>query len=87
MNQQVNTSNTKSLETNPLEYLFRIEVTIQTIETAGEKYIRALEEYFSDNGFIILNACYHKDRITHDRLGRHIKYGQDVLEITLKIQK
>lgn len=57
------------IEMEPIVYKFTMELTVQSIEKDGEKYIERLMRYFNDCGFKILNGKWSNIHVTHDRLG------------------
>lgn len=57
------------IEMEPTVYKFTMQLTVQSIEKDGEKYLERLMRYFHDCGFKILNGEWENIHVTHDRLG------------------
>ena len=60
------------IESNPITYVFNIDISVYSKEQDGEKYLSELMNHYNNFNFKIINGKYKREKKTHDRLGhRH----------------
>lgn len=72
------------IEMNPITYKFTMELTVQSIEKDGEKYIESLMRYFHDCWFKVLNGKWSNIHVTHDRLG--VLCDENCIQVRISIE-
>ena len=61
-----------NIESNPITYVFNIDISVYSKEQDGEKYLSELMNHYNNFNFKIINGKYKREKMTHDRLGhRH----------------
>ncbi len=72
------------IEMEPIIYKFTIELTVQSIEKDGERYLERLMRYFHDCGFRILNGKWENKYVLYDRLG--VRCNENCIWVKIKIE-
>ena len=58
-----------NIESNPITYVFNIDISVYSKEQDGEKYLSELMNHYNNFNFKIINGKYKREKKTHDRLG------------------
>lgn len=75
------------IETNPIEYKFTVSITAQSVIKDGEEYLDKLMKYYSDHNFKIINGCWRRSSVSHNRLGEHNPYNWKVIISEIIIER
>lgn len=75
------------IETNPITYKFMANIIIRSIEKDGEEYLKKLMYHYHKYNFKIINGCYERKSVSHDRLGNHNPYHWDIIQVELNLER
>ena len=81
-----------NIESNPITYVFNIDISVYSKEQDGEKYLSELMNHYNNFNFKIINGKYKREKMTQYRLShRHpdglywdIIYASISMEVKVK---